>query len=414
MRACYFSIGLGLFLMIYASAEDGTIMKTVSIQSGDVMLPQNHRIALYLDSGDNKTEVKNGALSMTLLSGTSYTFPGIDGPLGSATYDPDRVTVKLAGLAAEKQYVLGFTWWDADNNGRVQSVQFAPGAPEDWRTVLPPVRAAAFHGDKPTWARVLLPIPPAFVQDGVLKVAFAREAGPNAVVNELWLLEGAVSNDVKRVLIVTGDDYAGHDWRATAPALAQALREIEGLEVSITECPAIFGSPLLACYDAAVIHFKNYDDRLPLGAVCEAGLRDYVASGKGLALCHFGCGAFQQWDGFGKIAGRVYNPERRPHDPYGVFTVRITEEDHPVTRGMKPFEVRDELYTCVDGNTPVRVLCDAVSVVDKTAYPMAFVTENTGGRVFHCLLGHDAAVYESPGARALYQRGIAWAAGLEK
>ena len=58
-------------------------------------------------------------------------------------------------------------------------------------------------------------------------------------------------------------------------------------------------------------------------------------------------------------------------------------------------------------------LCDAVSVVDQAAYPMAFITENTGGRVFHCLLGHDAEVYASPGARALYQRGIAWAAGME-
>ena len=90
----------------------------------------------------------------------------------------------------------------------------------------------------------------------------------------------------------------------------------------------------------------------------------------------------------------------------------MTQESHPVTTGMIPFEVTDELYTCLDGDAPVRVLCEAQSAVDQHAYPMAFVTEATGGRVFHCLLGHDARVYETSGARALYQRGIAWAAGL--
>lgn len=407
MRPCF------IFIALCLSLNTASAVETVALQPGDVMLPQGHRMALYLDCGDEQTEAKDDNLSMTLLSGQAYVFPGISGPLGSAVYDADQVTVKLEGLGSGKDYVLGFTWWDADDSGRNQSVQFAPGASGDWQTVLLPVRAASFHEDKPSWARVLLPITPEFITDGALSISFVREAGPNAVVNELWLLERADSSAVKRVLIVTGDDYAGHDWRATAPALAGALREVEGLEVSVTECPAVFGSPLLAHYDAAVIHFKNYDDRLPLAAACEKGLRDYVASGKGLALCHFACGAFQEWDGFGEIAGRAYNPDLRPHDPYGVFTVRITGEDHPVTRGMKPFEVKDELYTCVDGGAPVKILCDAVSVVDQAAYPMAFITENTGGRVFHCLLGHDAEVYASPGARALYQRGIAWAAGME-
>jgi len=94
--------------------------------------------------------------------------------------------------------------------------------------------------------------------------------------------------------------------------------------------------------------------------------------------------------------------------------VRITEKSHPVTKEMASFEVTDELYTCLDGNAPVHLLCEADSVVDKRAYPMAFVVENTAGRVFHCLLGHDAGVYKTAGARALYQQGIAWAAGLKK
>lgn len=401
-----------VLLLALLGATGETISETPSLSPGDVMLPQDHRIVLHLDCGDGERTVKAGELSITCHNGAEYDFPGVAGGLGSVLYDPERVTFQLDGLRPDRDYVLGFTWWDADASGRVQSVQFAAGASGPWQTVLPPVRAAAFHGDKPTSARVLLPLLPPFNQGDPLRVSFVKETGPNAVVNELWLLEREASETVKRVLIVTGDDYAGHYWRATAPALALALREVKGLEVSITECPAVYGSPLLRHYDATVIHFKNYDDRLPLGPECREGVRAHVASGKGLVLCHFGCGAFQDWDGFIKIAGRVYNPDLRPHDPYGAFAVRMTQESHPVTTGMIPFEVTDELYTCLDGDAPVRVLCEAQSAVDQHAYPMAFVTEATGSRVFHCLLGHDARVYETSGARALYQRGIAWAAGL--
>ena len=39
----------------------------------------------------------------------------------------------------------------------------------------------------------------------------------------------------KRVLIVTGEDYKGHDWRATAPVLAAAIAEDPRLAVETVE-----------------------------------------------------------------------------------------------------------------------------------------------------------------------------------
>lgn len=412
MNRSYVLLAACITTTAWAWAGEADLPLVASSEAGDVLLPQGHRVALYLDCGAGPDSVAAAGLSLTQRSGQVYTFPGVSGPEGTVAYDPDRVVFEVSGLKPDGEYVLGFTWWDADDGGRVQSVQFGPGAEGDWQTVLPPVRAAAFSADKSVPARVLLPLTSPFTREGVLRVAFVKHAGPNAVVNEIRLVERKAHEPAKRVLIVTGDDYAGHDWRATAPALANALREVKGLEVSVTECPAVFGSPLLAHYDAAVIHFKNYDERLPLGPECEQGLRDYVASGRGLAICHFGCGAFQKWAGFREVAGLAYNPALRPHDPHAVFTVNMTGESHPVTLGMASFDVKDELYTCLDGDAPIRVLCEATSVVDKKAYPMAFTVENTGGRVFHCVLGHDASVYESPGARTLYQRGTAWAAGV--
>lgn len=394
------------------SLSAATQEESVALQPDDLMLPQNHRIALYLDCGTGNQEIRDGALSLKQLTGEDRIFPNIKGALAAAAADPDQVIFEIEGFDPTKQYVLGFTWWDADNKDRVQSVYFTAPSSAAEECVLPPVRACSFDADRSSWARLLLPLTEPYVQDGSLRVAFKKESGADAVVNEIWLLESPAATAAKRVVIVTGDDYWGHLWRSTAPALAAALREVDGLEVSVTESPALLGSPLLFHYDAVVIHFKNYEDRLPLHRSCEKGLQAYADSGKGLTLTHFSCGAFENWKGFERIAGRVYSPDLPAHDPHGPFALRMTDTTHPVTAQMEAFEVNDELYTCLTGTTPITVLCESISVVDKKVYPMAFIVDHDQARIFHCLLGHDASIYENPGARRLYQRGIAWAAGL--
>lgn len=215
-----------------------------------------------------------------------------------------------------------------------------------------------------------------------------------------------------RVLIVTGIDYPGHLWKETSPVLKKALEQDKRLSVDIVEEPEYLASEELGQYDTIVLHFMNWERPDP-GKKAQQGLRKFVEDGGGLVLVHFACGAFQGWDEFEKIAGRVWDPEKRPHDPYGRFTVNITGKAHPITRGLSDFETVDELYTCLVGDTPVEVLASAVSKVDKKVYPMAFVFNYGKGRVFHCLLGHDVQAIANPGVAQLYRRGCAWTAGLE-
>ena len=75
---------------------------------------------------------------------------------------------------------------------------------------------------------------------------------------------------------------------------------------------------------------------------------------------------------------------------------------------MKPFETTDELYTCLDGGTPITVLATAVSKVDHKTYPMAFVLECGKGRTFHLVLGHDVQALQAPEVGELLRRGTAW------
>jgi len=218
----------------------------------------------------------------------------------------------------------------------------------------------------------------------------------------------------KKVFIVTGIEL--HDWRETTPILTSAIAEDRRLEVSVVDDPAYLASPDLSKCDAFVLHYQNHKVAAPPGAL--VNLKRAVEGGCGLVLVHFACGAFIDWEtrtvdeDFLAIAGRVWNPKLRAHDPHGSFRVRIVDGAHPITRGLSDFVTEDELYTCLDGGVPVRILASATSRVDGTEHPMAFVLNPGRGRTFHCALGHDAKAF-GPSVRAMYRRGAAWAAGLD-
>lgn len=223
----------------------------------------------------------------------------------------------------------------------------------------------------------------------------------------------AEENNLKpvRCLVVTGEDYPGHKWKETTPVLKKALEEGQLVEVDVIEDLTLLRTEKPFQYQVLVLHFKNYDPNIP-GEKALENLEGFVRDGGGLVLVHFACGAFQEFkDRFVKLAGRVWDPQLRAHDPYGQFTVRITDHKHPITRGLEDFETTDELYTCLAGEVPVRILAVARSRVDGKDYPMAFVLEVGKGRVFHCVLGHDTQALESGRVQELYRRAVLWCAG---
>jgi len=211
-----------------------------------------------------------------------------------------------------------------------------------------------------------------------------------------------------QVLLVTGAEY--HNWRETAPALVRLLQADPRIEVRVIEDAHFLDSAALSRYHAVFLNYMNWQVPAP-GPRARENLQRAVAKGTGLVLIHFACGAWQDWPEFVKLAGRVWNPKFRGHDPHGRFRVEIVDPEHPVTKGMQSFETIDELYTCLDGDEPIHVLATAKSKVDQKDYPMAFVHQYGKGRVFHCVLGHDVKALEPAAVGELLRRGTAWAAG---
>jgi len=215
---------------------------------------------------------------------------------------------------------------------------------------------------------------------GALAAALASLAAP-ARSAELSDDASGSSAAQKRVLIVTGEDHKAHNWQSTTPVLKAQLEKDSRLAIEVSEDPASLRSPSPGDYDAVVMHFKNYDPEKP-GRQGYDNLAKFVKEGHGLVLVHFACGAFQEFrTDFVKLAGRVWNPELRAHDPYGKFRVEIVAPDHPM--------------------------------VDGKRYPTAFVLPYGEGRVFHCVLGHNAEALGVAEVGELFRRGTAWAADLE-
>jgi len=406
--------------------------------------PEGYRLACYLDCGPDKTDGAKGAPSLRLVSGSTHFWAGSDQGVhmrfGTVAFDGREVLFEATDLDPKRAYQVGFTWWDYDHDTRAQSV-WAAGKAGPFTRLLAKTRlpAGRMRNEKP--AEKTLAIPRALSAGGTVRIAFRNETGPNAVVSELWLWESGAQSpppassgvanpqpnssppmpQVKasaktgtattRILIVTGIDYPGHKWKQTTPVLKEAIEKDPRLAVDVVEDPSFLASPRIHDYAAIVHHWMNWKTPAP-GPAARENFRTFVTGGKGLVLVHFACGAFQDWPEFVKIAGRVWDPKLRGHDPRGPFRVEIAETDHPITQGMKAFDTDDELYTCLAGDVPVNVLATARSKVDKKVYPMAFVLACGKGRVFHSVLGHDVKALSVPQVGALYRRASAWAAGL--
>ena len=212
-----------------------------------------------------------------------------------------------------------------------------------------------------------------------------------------------------RVLVI--DDLSqGYYHMFTATTLRNIIRKDERFHVTLVEDAEVLGTDLPFDYDVVLLHFKNYREP-KRNAAMKASLEKFVTEGGGLFVYHFACGAFEDWQGFEKFSGRVWDPALPAHDPYGRFAVNIVDKEHPITKGVGNFEIDDELYTCLKtSDVPIRVLAEATSKVDGKKYPMAFVLENGKGRTFHTTLGHDDRSLSCQEFQAMIKNALVWCA----
>ena len=212
-----------------------------------------------------------------------------------------------------------------------------------------------------------------------------------------------------RVLIIDNPGpKADYYHMPTGVSLRNVIRQDKRFDVVLVEDAEVLGTDLPFDYDVILLHFKNYREPKRNAAMKE-NLARFIDDGGGLFVYHFACGAFEDWSDFEKFSGRIWDRKKPAHDPYGPFTVKLTDKSHPITKVLGDFEISDELYTCLnDSEVPIHVLAEAVSKVDGKPYPMAFVLEKGKGRVFHTTLGHNDKSLSAEAFQTMIRRALLW------
>jgi len=211
-----------------------------------------------------------------------------------------------------------------------------------------------------------------------------------------------------RILLLSGGTY--HDF--------------DGFEASIRPLLKDHGYRLDATYDLDMLltldqgrydlvinntclgrHRPDHDDTSQermTDAQTEA-LAAFVRSGGGYLPFHSATVSGEPNPELAQLNGAVFVE----HPPLHTFAVYPMCLEHPITKDIEAFCVRDELYMQAY-NEDVVVLM--VAIDRGVAYPMVWTRQEGKGRVAHIALGHTSDVWLSTPFQKLFVQTIDWLA----
>jgi len=213
-----------------------------------------------------------------------------------------------------------------------------------------------------------------------------------------------------KVLLITGDDVGVHKWQEMSQATRDVLAASGKFDVKVSEDAGILDSASsLKRYD--LVFLTSFNASTPtISDTAKENLIAFVKSGKGFAVSHLASASYKEWDEFKNLCGRYWVMGKSGHNARKVFTVKIADKDHAITKGMSDFEEDDELYAKLQGDAPINVLVTADSDFSNKTEPLAFVFNYGQGRVFHECFGHDRKAITNAPVAKLIVNGCQWAA----
>jgi putative membrane-bound dehydrogenase-like protein len=226
-------------------------------------------------------------------------------------------------------------------------------------------------------------------------------AGAPAASPSLALSPVTLSTTAPRKIEVLflGHESQHHNSNRYAPILAQALAK-DGINFSYTTNPNDLNGENLARYDAVLL-YANHDSATPAQA---RALLDYVRSGRGFVPIHSASHSFRNVADVIRLMGGQFDRHGT-----GTFTAVTTRPEHPVMKGLAPFETWDETYIHKNNNPDRVVLQERVEGDVREAW--TWVRNEGQGRVFYTAYGHDERTWNQEGFQSLVRNGIVWAVG---
>jgi len=203
-----------------------------------------------------------------------------------------------------------------------------------------------------------------------------------------------------RLAVVTGS----HPYDVLA--FHRLFRGMRGIDAYVQHLEdfAWTPEPVRDAYDAVLLYFMPMQ---PPTDPVRSALERLGAAPQGVIVLHHALLAYPQWEHWSDIVG-IANRSFGFH-PNQQIRVRVSDPRHPITRGLRDWDMTDETYTMADAGSDSTVL----ATVDhpKSMRTLAWARQVRAARVFCFASGHDDAAWSNPGFLALLTRGIRWAAG---
>jgi uncharacterized protein len=207
--------------------------------------------------------------------------------------------------------------------------------------------------------------------------------------------------------------WPGHQPYAMAAWTRQLISEL-GYDVEETQ--DIFALDRdLTDYDLIILGWNNALTTEDLSDSQEDNLLAAVESGTGVAAWHGAAAAFRASLRYHLMLGGDFVAHPAGEGYPQPYTVRITNAEHPVAKGVNDFPVASEQYYMhTDQNNTVLAQTtfsgEHLSWLDGLRSPVAWVREWGKGRVFYHSIGHRPEDLDGGDVRRLTKQGIAWAA----
>jgi len=213
------------------------------------------------------------------------------------------------------------------------------------------------------------------------------------------------------ILILTG----GHDY--DAPNFYNIFDDMPNIKYDKAEVPKdmdLLAPGLEKKYDLLLTYDMNNfpsitdEQRIRFASLIESGMP--------LIVMHHSLCGHDNWSLYRQMIGGQYLHKAIEIDgksypassfKYGLdIDVQVVDKNHPITRGIENFTIRDEGYK----NMYIR---KGVHVLLKTDHPdatpeVAWTTRYGKAAIFAIALGHDNKAYENPNLRQILHQAIQW------
>ena len=234
--------------------------------------------------------------------------------------------------------------------------------------------------------------------------ASTSSAGPSDAAGAT---DAAKDKPLKICMLAGSDEYSGYEsLSAFKKHLESAGRAVCTLVRGKDKAASLPGVEALTGCDVLLVFLRRntlLPDQLRV-------VQDWCKAGKPVVGVRTASHAFQNWLEFDKeVLGGNYQGHYG-HGPVAKVNLLEVSKDHPVLKGVQPFESAYSLYKNTGLADDVTLL--ATATADGHTEPVAWTRLHNGGRVFYTSLGGPKD-FENPNFRRMLTNAIFWTAKRE-